>query len=138
MTGQVKCAKILSPNDLGLTGSHQSGILVPRSSPLAALISPHQHEEVNPRRALRPILTNISAPVVSTLIYYNNKRRGGTRNEFRLTRTTWLIQKVGARPGDLLEFHLADNDLVEVTLNTPPTSPGPIPWTHGWSPKGWQ
>ena len=138
MTVRLKFAKILSHNDLGLTGSHQSGILVPRSSPLATLIPQERRDEVNPRRILTPILTNISAPVTSSLIFYNNKARGGTRDEFRLTRTRWLVQQVEAQPGDVLEFIIEDDDLVEVTLTTRPTSPGPIPWTHGWSPKGWR
>lgn len=134
----IKFAKILSANDLGLTGSHQAGITVPKRSPLADLIPVEVHPTENPRLELHPVCSNLSRTVTLTLIYYNNVLRGGTRNEFRLTGISWLRNDLGAQVGDVLEFYLEANELKRVSLAGKQVDMTPIPWTHGWSPKGWK
>ena len=134
----IQVAKILSPNDLGITGSHQAGILVPKSSPLIALLHESTLGDPNPRRFLHPYSEHLGRSFECCLIYYNNRLRGGTRNEFRLTRTTWLRRELLAVPGDLLEFTIEGFELRKINLSKSDYDLGPIPWTDGWSPKGWK
>jgi len=134
----IRFAKILSPNDLGRTGSHQAGILVPKNSPLRVLLDESTVADSNPRRFLYPYSEYLGRSVECCLIYYNNRLRGGTRDEFRLTRTAWLRRDLLAVPGDVLEFAIEENELVEIKVIKSDFDPGPIPWTDGWSPRGWK
>ena len=99
-------AKVLSANDVGATGSHQGGILVPKSDPELLSFFP----------ALDPSISNPDAWIICTddsgdewklrYIYYNNKFHveDGTRNEYRLTYLTPYFKRTAARPGDQLLF----------------------------------
>ena len=80
-------AKRLSANDTGATGAHQVGLYVTRS--VVDQLFPEMHllcDIENPKLAVQ---TSFSSHVVPTqevtLTWYNNRNRGGTRNEFRLT-----------------------------------------------------
>lgn len=98
-------AKLLSANDVGLTGGHQAGILVPKGAPeLLAFFPP-----------LDPALPNPDAWISAQdgegnrwslrYIYYNNRLHGtGTRNEYRITHLTKCLRGMDARPGDQLVF----------------------------------
>lgn len=130
--------KILSPNDLGLTGSHQAGLFVPKHCELITLIPKEALIEENPRVRFAPFCRELDREVSCSLIYYNNRLRGGTRDEFRLTGVTWLRNALFAQPGDVLEFLLENMKLSEVALTREGIDLGPIPWTSGWSPKGWR
>lgn len=102
----IRFAKTLSANDIGMTGSHQAGIHVPKSD--AALIS------FFPK--LDPGVLNPDAWISCRdengerwhfrYVYYNNKlhRPGGTRNEYRITHMTTYFGRAGGRAGDLLTF----------------------------------
>jgi hypothetical protein len=99
-------SKTLSSNDVGVTGSHQAGILVPKANPDLLSFFP----------ALDASLKNPDAWIVCAdaegnewklrYIYYNNRlhTERGTRNEFRLTHLTAFLRQVSARPGDQLVF----------------------------------
>lgn len=130
--------KILSPNDLGLTGSHQAGLFVPKHCELIRLFPKEALLEENPRLRLRPFCRELDRQVMCSLIYYNNRLRGGTRDEFRLTGITWLRNWLFAQPGDVLEFTMENLKLTEVGLAREGIELGPIAWTSGWSPKGWR
>lgn len=103
-------AKTLSANDVGLTGGHQAGILVPKSEDLLGFF-PY----------LDPALSNPDAWIICEdedgrewrlrYIYYNNRLHGtGTRNEYRLTHLTRYLRDAAARPGDSLVFVATEID----------------------------
>jgi len=96
-------SKTLSRNDLGLTGSHQAGMLVPRE--LANFFPPLRETEKNPRA----VVEAIDEDGVSwnfNFIHYNNKLFGGTRHEYRLTRMTKFLRMQNLVEGDLVEFKI--------------------------------
>lgn len=97
-------AKTLSANDVGATGSHQAGILVPKSDSELLAFFP----------ALDPTVINPDAWILCfdgdgeewkfRFIYYNNRLHveTGTRNEYRLTHLTRFFMKSAAKVGDSL------------------------------------
>ena len=101
--------KVLSPNDVGATGTHQSGILIPKKSDLLSFFPQLNSEAENPRHILQ-FEDDLGRIWKFALIYYNNKRRGGTRNEYRLTRMTEFMHQYGAKEGDVLFFECIDGE----------------------------
>ena len=103
---QRSFAKVLSANDVGVTGSHQAGILVPKADPELLSFFP----------ALDPSVHNPDAWITCTdesgnewklrYVYYNNRfhSEAGTRNEYRLTYLTPYFRRTAARPGEQLVF----------------------------------
>lgn len=99
-------SKALSANDVGATGGHQGGILVPKTE--AELLSFFP--------ALEPAVKNPDAWVICEdeerkrwkfrFVYYNNKLhdQNGTRNEYRITYMTKYFRELCAREGDSLEI----------------------------------
>lgn len=91
--------KTLSPNDAGETGGHQAGILIPKEPRILSFFPVLDVEERNPRCHLL-----FEDPVGEVwelaYIYYNNRRFGGTRNEYRLTRLTRYIRQAMLGSGD--------------------------------------
>ena len=129
MIRQVK--KQLSTNDLGLTGGHQAGIVVPRKI-VNLNFFPHLDTEIlNPRETIQ---VEIKGQIFNlNYIYYNSKLLGvGTRNEYRLTCLSKIYRELGCEVGDFLIFkydefekkytmELEKNDLesIDVNLNKP-------------------
>lgn len=100
----ISLVKILSGNDIGVTGGHQAGILVPRI-PQAIEFFPTLATEVNPRARILFIDEDTEEPLELTFIHYNGKLYGtSTRNEYRLTGMTRFLRTKAARPGDELQF----------------------------------
>mgnify|MGYP000287646071 CR=1 FL=1 len=98
-------SKILSANDLGLTGGHQSGILVPKQLLREIEFFPELDAgEKNPRVKLDFHLGASGETLQLNFIYYNSKLFGGSRNEFRLTGLTPYLRRIGASPGDCLKM----------------------------------
>ena len=91
--------KTLSPNDAGETGGHQAGILIPRDRRILSFFPELNAYELNPRSH---IAFEDSAGSVweFAFIHYNNRRFGGTRDEYRLTRMTRYIQQAALASGD--------------------------------------
>jgi hypothetical protein len=76
--------KRLSANDTGATGGHQVGLYVPNR--FAFEIAPQLNtSSENPRLSFELWLVSHDQRSSPSLIYYNNRRRGGTRNECRIT-----------------------------------------------------
>ncbi len=109
-------AKELTANDLGLTGAHQGGIHVPKGSPLLRCLPMERAGHENPRVALvlRDAESNLKCH--ATLIFYNNIRRGGTREEYRITGTTAFLRALGAEVGDELQLSQAEGQQVTVRV----------------------
>lgn len=92
--------KTLSANDLGLTGSHQAGILVPKNKDVLAFFPTLDKTTKNPRESLIVKEVRDGTRRDFNFIYYNGKLFGGTRNEYRLTCMTSYLKQVGAAIGD--------------------------------------
>jgi hypothetical protein len=98
-------AKVLSSNDLGLTGSHQAGVLLPRRSPIHKFLPQLDESTPNPSSNLELWSPQRELSVLTRYVYYNSKPLGtGTRNEYRLTRLTSFFRQLNPRPGSCLVF----------------------------------
>jgi hypothetical protein len=98
-------SKVLSANDLGLTGSHQAGVLVPRNSPIHQFLPELAVEMRNPSVPISWWCPQIECEIISRFVYYNSKTNGtGTRNEFRITRLGALFRELRPAPGNRLVF----------------------------------
>lgn len=85
--GTVIVGKRLSANDTGATGSNQVGPYVTRSV-VDRVFSEmlHLRDAENPKTSVHVTFASHATPQQDvTLTWYNNRFRGGTRNEFRLT-----------------------------------------------------
>jgi hypothetical protein len=92
--------KSLSANDLGRTGSHQAGILVPKVREMLSFFPHLDSTRKNPRAKIFVREAGDGARRDFNFIYYNNKLFGGTRNEYRLTGMTAYLRESGAEVGD--------------------------------------
>jgi hypothetical protein len=94
----------LTANDVGNTGGHQAGILVPKAPEILAFFPTLSAAEKNPRV---PLVFRDDDGVTCwrfVFIYYNNRLFGGTRNEYRLTWMTRYLRSKNAKVGDELIF----------------------------------
>jgi len=91
--------KVLSANDTGETGGHQSGILVPKD-PVILGFFPRLDASVKNPRAVLKVLDQTGRQWSFNFIYYNNRFFGGTRNEFRLTGMTDFFREFNLKAGD--------------------------------------
>lgn len=95
--------KTLSKNDLGISGSHQAGILIPKSLVNQSFFPLLDEKKINPNR----LITFVSESKEYTLnyIHYNTRVFGtGTRNEYRLTRLQQFLKDNDCAVGDKLVF----------------------------------
>ena len=98
--------KYLSANDIGTTGSHQAGILVPRSDPeLVNFFGQLDAATLNPDRWIFCVDESMKKWRLR-FVYYNNKihSTNGTRNEYRITHLTKYLKSSNSSPGDALVF----------------------------------
>lgn len=104
MTRPRTITKTLTANDVGDTGGHQAGILVPKAPEILAFFPTLSAAEKNPRV---PLTFRDDDGVTCwrfVFIYYNNRLFGGTRNEYRLTWMTRYLRSKNAKVGDELVF----------------------------------
>jgi hypothetical protein len=94
-------SKVLSSNDIGLTGGHQAGILVPKQEDILSFFPKLDNLQKNPRYLLT-FIDDCNQRWEFSFIYYNNVFFGGTRNEYRLTRMTKYIRENNLKIGDQL------------------------------------
>lgn len=104
-------SKTLSANDVGTTGTHQAGILVPKGEQeLLAFLPPLDARVKNPDAWIH--CTDEQGKLRKfRFVYYNNKLHdeSGTRNEYRLTYMTGYLKEMRAAEGDALEISRVDN-----------------------------
>ena len=91
--------KTLSANDVGTTGGHMGGILVPKEDgELLAFLPRLDSSEMNPSAWI-----DCQTPDGNTLrlrfVYYNNRMHAsnGTRNEYRITYLTKFLRDANAK-----------------------------------------
>jgi hypothetical protein len=103
--------KTLSANDVGATGTHQAGILVPKANLELLEFFPKLSPEVkNPDAWLECVDAN-GVKRKFRFVYYNNKLHdcAGTRNEYRITYMTSFFRDSAAKEGDVFEIGLTPN-----------------------------
>jgi hypothetical protein len=108
--------KQLSPNDVGETGAHQAGMLVPKNDRVLAFFPNLDGSAKNPRCTLIVRERDSRQRWEFSYIYYNNRRFGGTRNEYRLTRMTPYLRAVNAHAGDEIVLHKDTDGNLEIGL----------------------
>ena len=133
-----KISKKLSANDIGSTGAHQAGILVPKQKEILDFFPSLNPRQRNPRQTLVIRELTDRTRWEFNLIYYNNRFFGGTRNEFRLTCMTQYLRSVDAKIGDELIFSKDENESILIqcirgNANKPAlTSDGVLILSGGW------
>jgi hypothetical protein len=108
--------KRLSANDVGATGGHQAGILVPRDIHILSFFPELDGSVKNPRMPLVVYERSNRARWNFNFIYYNNKFFNGTRNEYRLTCMTQYLRAIDAKVDDELVFSRDENASFEVDI----------------------
>ena len=108
--------KQLSSNDVGTTGGHQAGILVPKDPHVLGFFPELSPKVKNPRAKVVVREAANGARWEFSFIYYNNRLFGGTRNEYRLTCMTGFLRSINAQEGDELVFRKDSNGSIEVAL----------------------
>lgn len=97
--------KVLTPNDVGTTGSHQAGITVPKTGDMLEFFPALDATDYNPRAHLQGFDEAHSVDFPLTYVYYNGKLHGrSTRNEFRLTGLSSFFTRNQAEVGDILKI----------------------------------
>ncbi len=123
MNKPIAISKILSPNDLGETGSHQAGICVPKKTEILSFFPDLGNEEKNPRATMY-FKDNFGKTLKTNFIYYNNKffDEKGTRNEYRLTGLTGYFHENALKAGDeiILSHRVDGTDFIEYRRNITP------------------
>jgi hypothetical protein len=74
--------KTLSANDTGETGAHQAGICVPKNREILGFFPQLDVKVKNPRVPV-DVIDDAGREWTFAFIYYNNRRFGGTRNEYQ-------------------------------------------------------
>jgi len=99
-------SKTLSANDVGATGGHQGGILVPKSEGELLAFLPHLDPAVKNPDAWIECVDEGGTLRRLRFVYYNNRLHdtNGTRNEYRITYLTRYFKEMGAREGDTFEI----------------------------------
>jgi hypothetical protein len=115
-----KATKLLSLNDIGSTGSHQSGILIPKNERVLRVFPSLDPTAYNPDRIITVEVPQLGSIFPFRFVYYNNRRFGsGSRDEYRLTRMTGALRDLKAKEGDRLEFSLSDQANLKMLLLPP-------------------
>ncbi|RDK09131.1 EcoRII N-terminal effector-binding domain-containing protein [Cupriavidus lacunae] len=119
MTTEIR--KKLSANDVGATGGHQAGILVPKEEQILSFFPTLDKTVKNPRMKLVVFERESRERWEFNFIYYNNKlfKEGagkGTRNEYRITGMTKFMRAIDAKVDDVLVFSRDENASFEVDI----------------------
>lgn len=104
--------KTLSANDVGATGAHQGGILIPKSEGELLAFLPSLDPSVKNPDAWIECVDESDTVNRMRFVYYNNKLhdKNGTRNEYRITYMTRYFREVCAVAGEALEISKGKND----------------------------
>ncbi|HLP81348.1 MAG TPA: EcoRII N-terminal effector-binding domain-containing protein [Nitrosomonas sp.] len=136
MTYIAQITKVLSANDIGETGAHQAGILVPKEREILSFFPNLNPKEKNPRVTLVFRETDGITRWDFNFIYYNNRFFGGTRNEYRLTCMTKYLKARNARAGDIVSLFKDMEGRLTIELNRtglpPATQDDVLILSGGW------
>lgn len=112
----ISLCKVLSPNDLGETGSNQSGILIPKNKEILAFF-PELNEEIkNPSARLR--VTDLNGDKWDFNYKHYNKKLFNVeskKDEYRITGTTEYIRINNLKANDRIIFSKDDEGNMWIT-----------------------
>lgn len=144
----LEFSKVLSPNDVGDTKSHQAGFLIPMRIAKLSYFPKLDSFSPNPRKSIDFLVIDSGLTITLNYIYYNGKSLGfSTRNEFRLTGATQFIKRMKLMAGDQLCFGWSaqkipalktiktDNESVDLTWNSKMSEQGVFVTQNGWRIK---
>jgi hypothetical protein len=95
--------KVLSPNDIGTTGSHQAAIVVPPR--WATQIAPLDETSFNPNVSIEVRSASTGSTWTWRLIHYNGRATGeSTRDEYRLTNVGEFLREADPLPGHRIQL----------------------------------
>lgn len=115
MTTEIR--KKLSANDVGATGGHQAGILIPKEERILSFFPALDRSVKNPRMKLVVFERESRERWEFNFIYYNNKLfKEGTRNEYRITGMTQFMRAIDAKVDDVLVFSRDESASFEVDI----------------------
>ncbi|MCG4453333.1 restriction endonuclease [Pseudomonas sp. MMS21-TM103] len=105
-------SKTLSANDVGATGGHQGGILIPKSEAELLSILPSLDPAIKNPDAWIECVDEGGTVRRFRFVYYNNKLHdiAGTRNEYRITYMTGYFKEMVAGKGESFEISRDGND----------------------------
>jgi len=113
-TAQIE--KILSPNDVGATGAHQAGILIPKKPEVLAFFPKLDRHIANPDCWIN-FVDEAGNVWRFRYIWYNGKLHGtSTRNEYRLTCMTAWFRSQQAKAGDIVVIKRDENGGYKIKL----------------------
>ena len=127
MTSQT-FRKTLSANDVGTTGGHMGGILIPKGEKeLLAFLPPLDAKILNPS-AWIDCVTEQGENLRLRFVYYNNRMHApnGTRNEYRITYMTGYLRQAGAKEGDTFEITRAEGNTTYSIRIVPKQTEAPV------------
>jgi len=103
---RIAFRKTLSANDVGSTGGHQGGVLIPKGERELLAFLPHLDPSIKNPDAWLSCTDSDGTPRRFRFVYYNNKLHDslGTRNEYRITYMTAWFRTLAAREGDIFEI----------------------------------
>lgn len=107
--------KTLSANDVADTGSHQSGVLIPKRSEILDIMPSLNKNEKNPRSSVIAFDEDGRSWHLN-FIYYNNRAFGGTRDEYRLTCIKSYLRARCAHMGDVLQIERIEDGVYRIRL----------------------
>lgn len=121
-----KIMKILAPNDVGSTGSHQSALVVSTNYDINSFFPELDQKERNPEKPFSVFDTNRAQYWHFRYIWFNNILRGGKINEPRITANKSVsknrnnsimkyFNENNAQPGDIIFFEKR-NDIYYMEL----------------------
>lgn len=114
-------SKMLSANDVGSTGGHQGGILVPKSEAELLAFLPHLDPAVKNPDAWIECEDEVGGLRRFRFVYYNNRLHdpNGTRNEYRITYMTRYFRELRAREGDTFEISREEGPRYKIRIVRP-------------------
>lgn len=107
--------KILSPNDVGETGGHQAGFLIPKQGGILSFFPTLDASTKNPRVVL-DVIDDVKKEWSFSFIYYNNRFFDGTRNEYRLTGMTAYFREYNLKVGDTIILSKEGQRVVRISF----------------------
>ena len=116
-----KFRKRLSAIDVGSTGGHQGGILIPKGEKALLGILPRLDPKIKNPDAWIECVDDVGHLLKFRFVYYNNKLHdaGGTRNEYRITHMTKWFRDIGANEGNDFEISRTDgNERYSICIQT--------------------
>ena len=124
--------KVLSPNDVGETTTKQVGILVPKDPRILDFFPSLNSNEKNPQQEIDFEHDADGTHYTFNFVYYNNAQHdpGGTRDEYRLTRTTEFFRVTGMVSGETLVLY---RDGGQYYVSDAPPPGGLTPRGQNWA-----